>query len=266
MKNLKRQDKNGVRHASDIERKYKLGNIDYTAEEIEKLKMQIIVDSSLSTSSVHPVQNRVVTKALNNKVNQEEGKELSSNDFTDEEKSKLANIPANAEENVIESISVNGTPQEITDKNINIEIDAYTETDREQVQANTEARHTHSNKDLLDTYKQTETNLKNAVDNTHTHSNRAILDTFTLTEEELLERTSPVNVSEYSFYIVTTENTSTIPIIYDQYIDGDIVDVYINGMKLIKGLHFSISENNIVLANEVDVVGTEIEIVIKKYN
>lgn len=266
MKGLKRQDKNGVRHASDIERKYRLGQIDYTAEEIEKLKMQIIVDSSLSTSSVNPVQNKVVTKALNSKINKEEGKELSSNDFSDTLLNKLNNIENNAEVNIIESVSVNGTPQEITDKNLNIEIETYTDTDKEQVQANTAARHTHSNKALLDTYKQTEANLKKAVDNTHTHANKEILDTYTLTEEELLERTNPVNVSEYSFYIVTTENTTTIPITYEQYNDGDIVDVYINGMKLIKGLHFSISENNIVLVNEVDVVGTEIEIVIKKYN
>jgi hypothetical protein len=68
---------------------------------------------------------------------------------------------------------------------------------------------------------------------------------------------------EHSYYIVTTENISTIPL--SQYNDGDVVDVYINGFRLIKGLHFSISENNIVLTKEVDVVGTEIEIVIKKY-
>ncbi len=72
--------------------------------------------------------------------------------------------------------------------------------------------------------------------------------------------------TEYSYYIVTTKNTSIIPITYRKYSSGDVVDVYINGLKLIKGLHFSISENNIVLTNEVDVVGTEIEIVIKKYN
>ena len=39
MRNLKRQDRNGTRTTTDIERKYKLGQIDYTAEEIEKLKM-----------------------------------------------------------------------------------------------------------------------------------------------------------------------------------------------------------------------------------
>jgi hypothetical protein len=69
---------------------------------------------------------------------------------------------------------------------------------------------------------------------------------------------------EHSYYIVTTENISTIPL--NQYNDGNVVDVYKDGLKLIKGLHFSISENNIVLTNEIDVVGTEIEIVIKKYN
>ena len=292
MKDLKRQDRNGTRNSEELRRRYKFNEIKLTKEEVEYLKSLIVVDSALSTTSTNPVQNKVITNALNNKVNIEEGKGLSSNDFTNILLDKLNQIEDNAEANIIESISVNGVLQTITDKNIDIEVQNYTETDKEQVQANTEARHTHSNKDLLDTYTQTEGNLKNAVDNTHAHSNKGLLDTYTqteedlsnavinihthsnknvldsytLTEEELLERISPVNVSEYSFYIVTTENTTTIPITYEEYIDGDIVDVYINGSKLIKGLHFSISENNIVLTNEVDVVGTEIEIVIKKYN
>ncbi|MBQ8044104.1 MAG: hypothetical protein IJ272_08175 [Clostridia bacterium] len=342
MKNLKRQDKNGVRHASDIERKYKLGTIDYTAEEIEKLKMQIIVDSSLSTSSVHPVQNRVITNALNNKVNAEEGKELSSNDYTDEEKNKLANIDLtainnkvdkeegkglssndytdaekdklaglteytlptassttlggvkvgaglvinngvlsatgggaadsvdwsnvinkptkvsefendanytnanevnstistalqdyvktekyetdlankvdteegkglssndftdallnklnnienNAEENVIESISVNGVVQEVSDKKVTIQVEEYTESDKEQVQANTTARHTHSNKDLLESYTQTEADLAEVVANKHTHSNKAVLDGITSDPELKINKVTSIN-------------------------------------------------------------------------
>lgn len=36
--------------------------------------------------------------------------------------------------------------------------------------------HTHSNKALLDTYTQTESNLRDAVDKTHTHANKATLD------------------------------------------------------------------------------------------
>ena len=167
MKNLKRQDRNGTRTTTDIERKYKLGQIDYTTEEIERLKMEITVDSSLSASSSNAVANSVITQALNNKVTKETNKGLSSNDFTDKYKKKL------------EGISITG------------------------------------------------------------------------------------NYAEYSYYIVTTEKTSVIPIEYDEYSEGNIVDVYVNGFKLIRNLHYSISENNIVLTNEIDDIGTEIEIVIK---
>lgn len=92
MKNLKRQDRNGTRTTTDIERKYKLGQIDYTAQEIEELKMKIVVDSSLSASSPNAIANSAVTQALNNKVSKETGKGLSTNDFTDELKDKLDNM------------------------------------------------------------------------------------------------------------------------------------------------------------------------------
>ena len=92
MKNLKRQDRNGVRQASEIERKYKLGQIDYTKEEIEALKKQIITDNALSTTSTNPVQNKVITHNLNNKVNKETGKGLSTNDYTDDDRAKLAEL------------------------------------------------------------------------------------------------------------------------------------------------------------------------------
>lgn len=151
IKNLSRQDRNGVRTPTDLERRYKFNQIELTKEEIDELKLQVITDDHLSIESKNPIQNKVVTQALNDKINRgelngkvdkEEGKGLSSNDFTNEEKSSIA--------------------------------------------ANTNARHSHSNKSLLDSYTQTEANLKNAVDNTHTHSNKTVLDTFTKTEEEIL--------------------------------------------------------------------------------
>ena len=92
MKRLSRQDRNGTRNSEELRRRYQFENIDYTKEEIEKLKLQIITDDHLSTTSKNPVQNRVVTNALNNKagksevnakVDKEDGKGLSSNDFTD---------------------------------------------------------------------------------------------------------------------------------------------------------------------------------------
>lgn len=42
-----------------------------------------------------------------------------------------------------------------------------------------EVKHSHSNKDLLDTYEQTETDLASAVSNKHTHSNKTTLDNTT---------------------------------------------------------------------------------------
>jgi hypothetical protein len=167
IKNLSRQDKNGVRTAADLERRYKFNQIELTKEEIDELKKSIITDKHLSATSTNPIQNATVTQALNSKVNEEANKGLSTNDFTDKLKNKL------------EGISSTG------------------------------------------------------------------------------------NYAEYSDYIRTTENVSVIPIEYDEYSEGNIVDVYVNGYKLIRNLHYSISESNIVLTNEIDDIGTEIEIIIK---
>lgn len=51
---------------------------------------------------------------INNKVDQVAGKQLSTNDYTTEEKSKLAGIEAGAEVNVIETIKVNGAALSVT--------------------------------------------------------------------------------------------------------------------------------------------------------
>jgi hypothetical protein len=266
-KELKRQDRNGTRTSEELRRRYKLNEIEPTVEEVEELKKLIVVDSALSTTSTNSVQNKVITAALNNKVNKEAGKGLSTNDFTntlydklidieynaeknvitsisvngkpqtitntkvdlqienakvDENLStssvnpvqnkvitnalnnkvdkeagmglsennftntlydKLIDIEYNAEKNVITSISVNGKPQTITDTKVDLQIeDKFTNTYKSQVEANTTARHNHSNKTLLDTYTQTEANLASAVSNKHSHSNKAVLDSITQTQ------------------------------------------------------------------------------------
>lgn len=50
--------------------------------------------------------------------------------------------------------------------------------------------HTHSNKMLLDTYTQTETNLADAVTKKHDHSNKSLLDTYEQTETDLADAVS----------------------------------------------------------------------------
>lgn len=54
------------------------------------------------------------------------GKGLSTEDYTTAEQTKLAGIDAGAEENVIESITVNsGQPLTVTSKTVNIDLSAY---------------------------------------------------------------------------------------------------------------------------------------------
>ncbi len=50
------------------------------------------VDTALSATSTNPVQNKIINSALGNKVDKETGKGLSTNDYTDAEKTKLSQI------------------------------------------------------------------------------------------------------------------------------------------------------------------------------
>lgn len=59
---------------------------------------------------------------LDKKVNKIEGKDLSTNDYTTEEKTKLAGIEDNAEVNKIDIVKINGQAAEIIDKAIDITI------------------------------------------------------------------------------------------------------------------------------------------------
>ena len=79
-----------------------LSTNDYTTDEKTKLAgiatgaNKTTVDSALSASSTNPVQNKAINTALGNKVDKVTGKGLSTNDYTTDEKNKLAGIAANA--------------------------------------------------------------------------------------------------------------------------------------------------------------------------
>lgn len=53
-----------------------------------------MVDSTLSKNSINAVENKAITYALEGKVDKEEGKRLTSNDFTDSYKNMLDNVDA----------------------------------------------------------------------------------------------------------------------------------------------------------------------------
>lgn len=61
-------------------------------------------------------------ECLSIKVDKVAGKELSDNNYTNEDKTKLAEIESGSQVNIIESISVNNNAQAINDKNVNIAI------------------------------------------------------------------------------------------------------------------------------------------------
>lgn len=73
-----------------------------TADERTKLSgiaagaNKTVVDTAMSSTSTNPVQNKAVNSALGNKVNKVTGKGLSTNDYTTDEKTKLAGIAAGA--------------------------------------------------------------------------------------------------------------------------------------------------------------------------
>ena len=63
-----------------------------------------------------------VTGQLANKVDKDGSKVLSTNDYTTEEKNKLAAIEASAQVNKIESVKVNNVALKITDKAVNVTV------------------------------------------------------------------------------------------------------------------------------------------------
>ena len=63
----------------------------------------LAVDDTLSETSTTPVQNKVITLVLSEKVDKEVGKTLTSNDFTNELKDKLDNIEVGANKTIIDT-------------------------------------------------------------------------------------------------------------------------------------------------------------------
>lgn len=101
------------------------------SEEIETTKIsELSRSTAFSGAYVSGVDSNGNTKKfpidslgeIDNKVDKVQGKGLSTNDYSNEDKTKLGNIAPGAQVNVLETISVGGTALEITDKGANIEL------------------------------------------------------------------------------------------------------------------------------------------------
>ena len=99
----------------DSEGAYRTGNINITPSNIGLGNVDNTADLD------KPVSTATQTE-LNKKVNAESGKGLSTEDYTSEEKTKLGNIAAGAQVNVIETVKVDGTALTPADKAVNVDL------------------------------------------------------------------------------------------------------------------------------------------------
>lgn len=85
-------------------------------------QLQVSEEGQLSILSISQSQVAGLTEALAGKVNVEDGKGLSTNDFTDELLQKLNGIEAGAQVNLINAININNQPLAISGQTVNIPI------------------------------------------------------------------------------------------------------------------------------------------------
>ena len=90
---------------------------------IESEANKTVVDSSLSGSSENPVQNKIIKNALDNKVDVVDGKGLSTNDYTTEEKTKLAGIEAQANKTIVDSSLSSTSENPVQNKTVKSALD-----------------------------------------------------------------------------------------------------------------------------------------------
>lgn len=105
------------------------------------------------------------------------------------------------------------------------------------------------------------TGLINQIDTTDLFAqyNNAFWTWFSNVQESV---TSTTIITRYSNTYTTPSNdsVSTIAIGIQQYNNAlDVLNVYVNGMKLIRGTDYTESGSNIVLTNALDVAGTKVE-------
>lgn len=81
-----------------------------------------VSSGKLSITKVSSSKITGLQKELDNKVDIESGKGLSTNDYTTAEKTKLSKIEDGAQANILETIKANGSALPITDKSVNIPI------------------------------------------------------------------------------------------------------------------------------------------------
>lgn len=87
---------------------------------IESAAQVNVIEGIQVDGSDLPITNKKANVVLSGKVDKIAGKGLSTNDYTNSEKLKLAGVETSAQVNKIEHIKINGTEQTITEKTVNL--------------------------------------------------------------------------------------------------------------------------------------------------
>lgn len=106
-------------------------------------------------------------------------------------------------------------------------LDTYTQTNQNLAQA-VLLKHEHTNKDLLDTYTQTNSDITGAINNSHTHDNKSLLDSYNIANSVLSETVQDSHThSNRSVLNKLGEDftTSYIGLTYDGNPISDVVSV-----------------------------------------
>lgn len=100
----------------------KLENIEAGAEK-NIIKSASIKKGSSSAVPISPDANGNILIDVSDKVDKVSGKGLSTNDYTNDEKTKLAGVESGSQKNIIEKIYVNDIEQTITDKTVYLKVE-----------------------------------------------------------------------------------------------------------------------------------------------
>lgn len=110
-----------------------LSTNDYTTAEKNKLDdiengaNKTTVDSEINNSSTNPVQNKIIKAALDGKVDKVNGKQLSTNDYTTVEKTKLGNIQEGANKTIVDAVMSDTSANPVQNKVAKAAIDQVQE-------------------------------------------------------------------------------------------------------------------------------------------
>lgn len=136
--NLKGGGSGGTTNYEALNNKPKVNNVELTGNKsLADLGINIPTKTSELTNDANFVNQTTLNQLLDNKVDKESGKGLSANDFTNALKDKLDGIAAGAEVNNINSISVNGVAQTVSNKSVDLDVasNLITEEQWTQIQA-----------------------------------------------------------------------------------------------------------------------------------